>query len=379
MIKFGVRPNLLYPMMLTSFTFMRNLLFIIMRKLLDFNGSVILTLIMFLSEFISGLILYKNQTRISKNKEVTLMGISIKPNSSDKSNSYDINLYILLFSISLFDFMEFITANYYFPKFHYESNTLVLRLKNLATLFSSFFYKYLLKLKIMKHQKVSLIIIFLCLLIIIISEYFYSVVINDYNLNSFREIIILMLVNYLLFSLIDINEKFLLEKTYINPFQMLMIEGIFGIILTSFFSFIVKNPFDELKDFYNDNKDNNKNIYFILCLFICFFLNGGKNVYRVSTNKLYTPMTIMLTESIMDPLLIIFYHFCENDLSNILCFIINLIISFIMVFFGFVFNDFLILYCCNLEHETYQEISRRASKKENERLLSEIEVSLDDE
>ena len=90
-------------------------------------------------------------------------------------------------------------------------------------------------------------------------------------------------------------------------------------------------------------------------------------------------MTLILTETMMDPLFIIYYHFFENDLYNIFWFIINAIISFIMVFFGFVFNDFLVLYCCNLEHDTYYEISRRASKKENNRLLSEIEVSLNDE
>ena len=84
MIKFGIRHNLLYPMMLASFTFMRNVENILMRKLLDFNGSVILTLIMFFAEFISGLILYKYQLRMSKKKGTTLMGISLKQKSSYK-------------------------------------------------------------------------------------------------------------------------------------------------------------------------------------------------------------------------------------------------------------------------------------------------------
>ena len=376
MIKFGIRHNLLYPMMLASFTFMRNVENILMRKLLDFNGSVILTLIMFFAEFISGLILYKYQLRMSKKKGTTLMGISLKQNSSYKSNSNsnNITLYILIFSISLFDFTEFTIINYYFPKCHYQSNTLVIRLQNLATLFSSFFYKYLLKFNIFKHQKLSILIIFFCLISIIISENFYVV-----NIEEYFSIIILMLVNYFFFSLIGITEKFLLEKTYINPFQMLMIEGIFGIILTSIFSIFVENPFKEIKHFYNKNKENNKNMYLVFSLFICFLLNAGKNIYRVSTNKLYSPMTIMLTESIMDPFLIIYYHICENDLSNYFWFIINIVLSFIMVFFGFVFNDFLVLYCCNLEHDTHYEISRRTSKKENNRLLSEIEVSLNDE
>ena len=187
-----------------------------------------------------------------------------------------------------------------------------------------------------------------------------------------------MLVNYSLFSLMDVSEKFLLEKTNINPFQMLMIEGIFGLIFTSIFSFF-ENPFEEIKDFYNDNKDNNKFIFLILFLLIYFLFTAGKNVYRISTNILYTPMTLILTDSIMAPLLIIYYHFWENDLYNIFWFIINVIISFIMVFFGFVFNDFLVLYCCNLEHETYYEISKRAAKKENDKVNADIEISITDE
>ena len=75
---------------------------------------------------------------------------------------------------------------------------------------------------------------------IIISENFYVV-----NIKEYFPIIFLMLVNYFFFSLIGITEKFLLEKTYINPFQMLMIEGIFGIILTSIFSIFIENPFKE--------------------------------------------------------------------------------------------------------------------------------------
>ena len=377
MIKIGIRHNLVYPMMLTTFTFLRNVGCILMRRQLKFKGPVVLTLTMFLSEFISGFILYKYQIKHSKAKS-SLMGIRIKQNFSDKSNSTDITIYIILFSVALFDFIEFIITNNYFPKLDYESNSLDVRLHNLSTLFSAFFYHFLLKSNILKHQKLSLLVILFCLIIIMILEFFYSVIIKEYIFKNFFEVIFLMLVNYSLFSLMDVSEKFLLEKTNINPFQMLMIEGIFGLIFTSIFSFF-ENPFEEIKDFYNDNKDNNKFIYLILFLLIYFLFTAGKNVYRISTNILYTPMTLILTDSIMDPLLIIYYHFWENDLHNIFWFIINLIISFTMVFFGFVFNDFLVLYCCNLEHETYYEISKRAAKKENDKVNADIEISITDE
>ena len=46
-----------------------------------------------------------------------------------------------------------------------------------------------------------------------------------------------------------------------------------------------------------------------------------------------------------------------------------------MVFFGLVFNDFLILYCCNLEYETYLEISKRADTIEDIKPLQNNEMT----
>ena len=52
-----------------------------------------------------------------------------------------------------------------------------------------------------------------------------------------------------------------------------------------------------------------------------------------------------------------------------------------MNFFGLVFNDFIILYCCNLEHETYYEISKRAYNIEKIMPLQNFEIreTIDDE
>ena len=57
-IKFGIRHNLFYPFMIIVFVSLRKVDSIIMSKYIKFNGSILLTLIMFLSEFITGLVLY---------------------------------------------------------------------------------------------------------------------------------------------------------------------------------------------------------------------------------------------------------------------------------------------------------------------------------
>ena len=45
-----------------------------------------------------------------------------------------------------------------------------------------------------------------------------------------------------------------------------------------------------------------------------------------------------------------------------------------MSFFGCVFNEYIVLYCCNLELETQDEIADRAKIGESEKLINQSEL-----
>ena len=90
-------------------------------------------------------------------------------------------------------------------------------------------------------------------------------------------------------------------------------------------------------------------------------------------------MTIVLAYSILDPLYIIYYHYFGDDLNNNLVFFSNLVSLIIIDFFACVFNEVFILYCCNLEHETHKEISKRASLQESSIQMSNIAQSVDED
>ena len=99
-------------------------------------------------------------------------------------------------------------------------------------------------------------------------------------------------------------------------------------------------------------------------------MSCGRNIYRITTNKLYSPTTKALSDYIYVPLLIIYYFIWENDFSAkdkkiYYYFIINLIISFIVVFCSLLYNEFIILYFCNLHYDTHYEVAIRAKKIEN--------------
>ena len=76
-------------------------------------------------------------------------------------------------------------------------------------------------------------------------------------------------------------------------------------------------------------------------------------------------MTRALAESILDPLIIIYYFFFEKRDDKYtselwIYFIINFICSIIMVICSCIYNEFIILYYCGLEHETFYEIRKRS-------------------
>ena len=150
-----------------------------------------------------------------------------------------------------------------------------------------------------------------------------------------------------------------------------MLEGFFGTILTSIYS-IIENPFKDLKQYYNENKIITF-IFLILCLFLYLLLWGGRNAYRVVTNKIYSPMTKSLTDYIFNPLLMVYYFIVEDDFKTIekegqnnFYFVFNLILSIIIVICGLIYNELLVLVCYDLERNTYREVSQRATVKDME-------------
>ena len=374
MIKNGIRNNLFYPLMLIIFTSSRKILSLVMKNISNFDNSLILTLIMFFSEFIFGLILYIRQFNFGeKKKEKTLMGIELiyEPIEITHPDS-DFKIILLIFFATFFDFIEFILKTYYLPKKIQISNinissSLDIRLNNLIAIFLALFCFCLLKFPILRHQIFSLIIISICLIIIILFEY-YVINKNEENLLLFTFILCLILLDCFFISLKDIITKYLLEYNYINIFKLVMLEGLVGFIISTIYSlilhFIIKqNIFEEILEF-------NKKIYFLIVFLILYFiLSGFKNSYRTATIYLFSPMTRIFTDSFIDPALIIYNYFKEDDFQinhnrNLYYFITNLIISVIIVFCGLIYNEILVLFCCSLERDTYCEVSKRAKHLE---------------
>lgn len=288
-IKFGFRHNLIYLLMLIIFNFCRQIFSIIIEDL--FEESLLFILIMFLGEFIAGGILtYYQSSFIFKNRNNSYMGIKLINAPSDIRNpDSKTKIYLLLFMASFFDFIGFTISRFYLPKYLEDSKTLEMRLSSILIILSALFFIFLLKLEILKHQIFALLITGMCLIVIIVMEFYFQINKNNKTFIEFLKILGLIFCGHFFNSLLDSSEKYLLEYDFLNPFKTLMIEGFFGTILISIYIsiyFIYNEPFKEIKKYYNDDDETSKleKIIWLILIFILYlFLNSGRNVYRVQT------------------------------------------------------------------------------------------------
>ena len=96
------------------------------------------------------------------------------------------------------------------------------------------------------------------------------------------------------------------------------------------------------------------------------------NIYRIYCNVIYSPMARSLIDYFFNPFINIFFYFIEQEFfKNIYYFVVSEIICCVMSFFGCVFNEYIVLYCCNLELETQDEIADRAKIGESEKLINQ--------
>jgi hypothetical protein len=267
---------------------------------------------------------------------------------------------------SWFDAVEFLLLNIYLPRFINLSHSLSSRLYGIGTISSLFFYIYALKLPVFRHHKFSLSIVGICLLIIIGTEFYYQKIDIFLSYEKLGIAITFIVISQIFSSCLDSIEKYLFEYDYMNPFIVLMYEGFFGFFL-SFIVFINGNYFNDVALVYKKNSAG-KLVLFIFFLIIYMILSALKNLYRVFVTKIYSPMVKTLLDYLLNPIYLMYYFgaqkdFTKNNELDIVYFILNIIISLIISFFGCIYNEFIILFIRDLERDTHDQISKRAETR----------------
>ena len=368
-IKFALRPNLKYPFQLIIWHLLRKLETILISYLFNFGDSLVYIPLMFIGEFLSGLIFYNYQNKFfKKEKEKESKEISDILLHNEIILSYpdsDRKIKILIASAAYFDWIQFMIYLVTVPRYKYVSNSIVSRLSGILAISSAFFYSYVIKIKIFKHHKFSLAIIGICTIIVIITEFFFQEINIFFSYWNFIMVFLLSILSQVLNAFLDSIEKYLFEYDYVNPFYALMYEGIYGFFMT-FFYFTIPDYLDDIKKVYKTYSAGEL-ILFTFLLLLYIVLCGGRNIFRVITTKIYSPMTRGLTDYFINPIYFIYDYSLGNDFikqgeKDFNYFLINLIISLIISFCGCVYNEFIVLFCCGLERNTHDQISIRASE-----------------
>ena len=192
----------------------------------------------------------------------------------------------------------------------------------------------------------------------------------------------LLILGYLVFmAMTDVVEKYLIEFNFLNPFFILTFESIFGFILIGIYS-ARENLFKDIKGIYGESSAGEFALLLFL-LFLYFIFSAGINIYKVLINGLFSRMVKTLSVYILNPIIFIYYFIIGYDFlyegeRNWLYFIVNIIISIIISFFGCVFNEFLVLSCCGLDYETHTTVSKRAAKDKLNKSITLLDDLTDD-
>ena len=383
MIKFTTRPNMKYLVNLIIWSFVRDIILDVTTYLFNFSVTIIYLILYFLGEFIFGGITYLYQKRYKKRKNLTkndtFLAIHLIINDKLKRSDSKWKIYFLIFLAGFSDFVDSILSIGLAPGLDRCSNSLENRMRGILIIFDALFYLFVLRLQIFKHQFFSIYVISICLIITIIIEFIFQDINIFLSYGKFVLLIFLIIIQILFNSLVDSIEKYLFEYNYVNPFKVLMIEGLVGLVFGFVYCFCY-NPIPELKKFY-EYDHNNKKIFPYIILFSVLFLIlcGVQNIFRVVTNKVYSPMALALSQYFFNPIYIIFTLIVEKDFESkrgntYLFFSLNLILTIIISLCGCVYNEFIILFFCGLQHETYKEISFRAALPDSENELDNVNV-----
>ena len=382
MIKIGVRPNLIYPVMLITFIGLRKIVEILIKYNSENTGKYLLPLLIFISKFIAGFIaMHLSKYIIKSNSRKTIIGFKLL-HSKIKAPKVDTNLKIivLIAFASYFDIIGTMIRKYFNSAISSKKFLEQESFKSFQIIASALLCYFTIRIKIYRHNWFCLVIISVCLAIIIIIE------MNNLSLSKIERFtsIVITIISCFGRAFLDTIEKYLFEFDDMNPFKVMMFEGLINAISIISLDFIENSS---IKEGLNISSKSNSLLFLISLLILYFIFSALKNIYRVATIKLYSPMTRALAEAFLDPIIIISswiieYNNPENPVNGFFGFYygINIFLSIIMTFCSCVYNDFIVLYCCGLEYNTYLEVSKRCfSKEENLFLLEENSSSSDEE
>ena len=368
-----IRNNLKYTLFLSITIILRYTVLELMNCLCRFP-KILTSFLMFGGEFFFGLIYYIFHLKIlSPKKKPKFMGIPLIIGVVKKKDSTTKIIFYIIVA-ALLDFTHFVTLNYLLlliNKDDFKNSFLAIRLKPIQIIFSSIICFFCFKTAIYLHHILSLVLTILSLVGVFFAEIFFA---ERYNI-GILEIFAIILSSFLIKSIADCFEKYLMDINFCSQFKLLFIEGASGIIFTIIFFILAK-----YLNFQQIVSSNSKDIIILIILSIAhFILSGFLNVYRLTVIMKLSPMNRTTSDSFANAFIIIYSIFFKDIKNNDDYYwkIINTLAAFIIIFCCLIYNEILILRFCGLERNIYTEIAERSSSESSNNSEYEKTTSID--
>lgn len=256
-------------------------------------------------------------------------------------------------------------------------NLLEFQLKAVQILILSLLCKFILRYPIFKHQWLSLGLIIIGIIFVFIRTF------------AKEDILVLLkqigiyIMTYLFWACQEISEKYLMENQFISPFEILLFEGSFGLVISivliaifnnitcpRYFDFCIEGkPIEEILETLKIIGSNG-GIIGLLVLF--FFTSAGYNIFRLSINKIYTPTHKAIADILSAFIWECVWYILDTNKTEWYI-ILNVIGYLIMIIGTLLYNEIIILYLWGFQSNTKKEILMRTSEEHCELIISPIE------
>jgi hypothetical protein len=234
--------------------------------------------------------------------------------------------------------LVFIQGILYISSIEVKSNSWILDI-----LITSIFYFLIFKIKLYKHHYLSIIIIILTGFIL---DLVFENIQNDIS-NHFLSLV-LRFLREIIFSLVDIINKYLMDKKFCSVYEITFYSGLIGLILYGILS-IFSYYFFKLDDF-GEYFNNFNTTEFLVCIALVI-TTIGFYVFQLMTNKNNTPCHIFIIHVFGH--IALYLDSSTNSIVTIICFIF-------ILFMSLVFNEIIEINICGLSENTKRNIIKRA-------------------
>ena len=206
-----------------------------------------------------------------------------------------------------------------------------------------------LKIPLYRHHYAGLIIISVGFIIFSIPSLFNISMTDKKKLKRIIITFCFSLGGNIIYSILEIMEKWIMDFKFISPFETVGIQGMFGFIILSIIS-IFCPTYISYSVF---TKENLKDIIAYI------FASTGYNIFNHLTNKNLGPSHRVICDCFISIVTIIITFVSQDKL-----FIIFTIIGIILIFIGIIlYNEVIIINCCKLDENTKIKIDNRITEE----------------